>query len=281
MVTALYLQAIYSKSAFDSRYKTEKAQSFTQLRHPSASSKWGRREFFACRVLPSVRETLPLLRDFVVEPDQFSPEIRRFIEGPELNHLAWSELALIWGALATFRGPPDRRPGTEPAVVGSGQDEDRGDDDDQESSGRGKRIRRNTQQEGFRDSSTMQVESSSPVSASNRSSSIGYIDPDSQAPWQPEDDTLHFIRCALRHVLYFAPAHTDADIVIEVRDAKLRLSAATLLENRPLVAVDDGGLCLRQHIQGGAFQTRENRVMNAGGQERIAMHPERAADRVR
>ncbi|KAM3536369.1 hypothetical protein ARSEF1564_010330, partial [Beauveria bassiana] len=214
MVTALYFQAIYSKSAFDTR---------------------------------------------------------RFIEGPELNHLAWSELALvrhyghplgqIWAALATFRGPPDRRPGTEPAVVGSGQDEDRGDDDDQESSGRGKRIRRNTQQEGFRDSSTMQVESSSPVSASNRSSSIGYIDPDSQAPWQPEDDTLHFIRCALRHVLYFAPAHTDADIVIEVRDAKLRLSAATLLENRPLVAVDDGGLCLRQHIQGGAFQTRENRVM--------------------
>lgn len=287
MATALYFHSVNSKAVFNSRYETENAQPFTQLQHPSASSKWGRKELFACRVLPRVRDKLPLLRNFIEEHDQFGPEILQFIQGPEANQLAWSELALVrrhghslgqvWAALAMFRGPPDRRLDTKPAVVGSDQDqigdqdeseaggdnddEAGGDNDDQESSGRAKRIRRNTQQEGFCDSGTMRVESSSPFKGSNRSSSIGYIDPDSQAPWRPEDDTLHFIRCTLRHVLYFASTHSDTRIVIEVRDAKVRLSTVTNIGNRRLVAVDDGGLCLREQMADGGYATQQNRVM--------------------
>lgn len=48
--------------------------------------------------------------------------------------------------------------------------------------------------------------------------------------------------------------------VIEVRDAKVRLIATTPVLRRLLVAVDDGGLCLRQQA-GQVFRTLRNRVL--------------------
>ncbi|OAA58131.1 hypothetical protein LEL_10896 [Akanthomyces lecanii RCEF 1005] len=282
MSTVPYFKNVDSESVFNKRYAAEKAQPFCTLSEVPAS-KWGREQLLACRLIRKTRcDTLPLLESLETTiPGNLGPEIQQFIEGPDPAHMGWSEFGLVrhygpslgqvWAGLAMFQGPQERR---QPAVADShGGDGGCGgvfgggieSESEAEFAGRrGKRIRRNTLQEPFTDSGHMQVGSSSPLAeGSQGASSIGYIDPESHMlASQPEDETLHFIRCATRHILYFAPnqAVSDTAAVIEVRDAKVRLTATTPVLGRLLVAVDDGGLCLREQA-GHVFRTLRNRVI--------------------
>lgn len=267
-----YFKIITSESAFNARCVAEKAQPFTKL-SDAAASRWGRKDLFACRVIiRRQRDRLPLLEGFDTALVSLCPEIVHFIQGPEQEHMNWCELGLVrhygptlglvWAGLAMFKGPQDRR---QPAIVKS---EDSDGESDSECSfevvERRKRIRRNTAQYQFTDSGNMQVGSSSPLAeGSQGASSIDYIDPESHMlASQPEDETLHFIRCATRYILYFAPAQAGSNVetVVEVRDAKVRLAIATPVFGRSLVYVDDGGLCLRQKNER-VFKTLKNRVV--------------------
>ncbi|KAM3505739.1 hypothetical protein MY10362_002770 [Beauveria mimosiformis] len=257
-----YLQSITSQTAFDNRSVAEQAPSFAN---------------FTERTRQRVG-SLPLLAG-IENPEQLGQDMDAFINGPDYAHLSDSELALVsryghslgqvWAALAMFRGPPARRlaqPFVPPAANqsgGNGNNDDNGNNDGSgDPAGRPKRARRNTQQPGFVDSSTMEIESSSPIQASSQGSSMGYFDEETHTRAAgSEDETLRLITCALRHVLYFAPPHNKPDMsaVVEVRDAKVRLKTRTQL-GHSLVAVDDGGLCLRR-LHEGVYQTNRKYVL--------------------
>ena len=66
----------------------------------------------------------------------------------------------------------------------------------------------------------------------------------------------------IRHILYFAPPQVSASrpIIVEFRDAKTRVAALTSVRNRQIVAIDDGGLCLRRQKPGGGFMLVNNYV---------------------
>lgn len=285
MSTVPYFKNIDSESIFNKRYAAEQAQPFLKLSEVPAS-KWGREQLLACRLIRKTQcDTLPLLESLETTiPVNLGPEIQQFIEGPDPEHMSWSEFGLVrhygpslgqvWAGLAMFQGPQERRQpvvaesdGSDGGDGGCGGDLGGGTESEGEAEfaeRKGKRIRRNTLQEPFADSRHMQVGSSSPLAeGSQGASSIGYIDSESHMlASQPEDETLHFIRCATRHILYFAPnqAVSATASVIEVRDAKVRLTATTPVLGRLLVAVDDGGLCLRQKA-GHVFRTLRNRVV--------------------
>ncbi|KAM3538487.1 hypothetical protein ARSEF1564_008608 [Beauveria bassiana] len=150
-----------------------------------------------------------------------------FIDGPASAHLSDSELALVsryghslgqvWAALATFKGPSERRRGQPfappPPAGHQGDGDGNNDGSGGDHAGRPKRVRRNTQQQEFVDSSTLQIGSSSPIAASSQGSSLDFIDAESHAlAAASEDDTLRLITCALRHVLYFSPPHHKPDM---------------------------------------------------------------------
>ncbi|KAM3549658.1 hypothetical protein MY1884_008640 [Beauveria asiatica] len=261
-----YLHLIKSQADFKKNFVDEKAPLFAKLKNEPAS-KWGRQELFACRVLPKQgNHNLPCLKPFITEKFT-TAQMTAFVDGPEdPADLGGSELALVrkyghslgqlWAALAAFTGPPERREPFSPPDEGPGGGDDGNNDDDGNNNGGGgddarwpKRARRSTRQQGFVDSSTLKFESNSPIASSQGSQgSLGYVDAESHAlAAGPEDDTLRLITCALRHVLYFAPPNNEpnaAAAVVEVRDAKIRLENNIGL--RSLVAVDDGGLCLRE-----------------------------------
>jgi hypothetical protein len=271
MSTSPYFKIITSESYFKDRYIAEQAKSFSELRS-AAASEWGREYLFACRVIrrESQRNILPVLSRFILPSGtQFSNEITNFLEGPSQAHLGLSEhrlvrnygpsLGQVWAAMAMFTGPPDRRKAD---TVSSG-DSDSDSESDSDDGGRTKRVRRNTLQEDYVDSSMLQVGSSSPLAeGSQGTSSLGYVDSESHClVAHPEDETLRLISCVIRHILYFAPPQdsSQAHAVVEFRDAKTRLAVSTPILGRMVVATDDGGLCLRQQ-SGGAFKTLRNRV---------------------
>lgn len=121
-------------------------------------------------------DTLPLLERLkTTVSDNLGPEILQFIEGPDPEHMSWSELGLVrhygpslgqvWAGLAMFKGPQERR---QPVVAesdsdcggdaGCGEDLDGGPESESEvefAGRKGKRIRRNTLQEPFADSCYM------------------------------------------------------------------------------------------------------------------------------
>lgn len=114
----------------------------------------------------------------------------------------------------------------------------------------------------------MQVDSSSPLPLStsfhgSQTSSLGYVDSYTHyLGVAPEDNTLRLASCVIRHILYFAPSLDSASNskVVGFRDAKIRLTRRTVIRNRQIVAVDGGGLCLRQQTSDGGFVPAKSHV---------------------
>ena len=271
MVPSPYFSSVVSESAFKARFQAENGKTFSELENVAASY-WDRSHLLACRVVrrEPQRNLLPVLSEYVASSDvqSSSDEIRAFLEGPDSALMAQSEhslvrrsgcgisLAQIWAAMAMFKGNQDRR--MRDTFTTEGRNESEREDDDE--TRQPKRLRRHTLQPGFIDSSGMQVGSSSPPQVGSfdgsQGSSIGYVDPDTHyLGVTPEDDTLRLASCVIRHILYFGPPQNLASnsVVVEFRDAKTRLSAATLVGERQIVAVDDGGLCLRRQKPDGGF----------------------------
>ncbi|RDW64545.1 uncharacterized protein DSM5745_09956 [Aspergillus mulundensis] len=159
-------------------------------------------------------------------------------------------LGQVWAAMAMFKGHRRRR------AILDGEEESEMDDDTD--AVQPKRRKYTAFNESFVDSSTMQVGSSSPPYGSSRESSlssVGYVDLNSHiSELIPEDDTLRLATCAIRHILYFSSAQApESSVVVELRDARTRI-AATTGDEKQIVAVDDGGLCLRQRKRDMGFR---------------------------
>ncbi|KND90961.1 hypothetical protein TOPH_04347 [Tolypocladium ophioglossoides CBS 100239] len=265
MADSPYFSIITSESSFRARFAAEQGKSFSEL-HDAAASEWGRHHLFACRVVRRVtqRNVLPMLSGHTLPSDaRSSTEIIKFLDGPGITHMAQSEhrlvrdpacghsLGQVWAALAAFKGHPDRQ---------SRRTDDTSDamdtlDDESSSGGEAspKRARRNTRQDDYVDSSMIPLSSSPMAEDSQGSSSVGYIDSESHRFLAyPEDETLRLVSCVIRHILYFAPPQDSEteQSVVEFRDAKLRLAAPTPLRQRRIGATDDGGLHLRQEVDG-------------------------------
>ncbi|KAJ5105281.1 hypothetical protein NUU61_002628 [Penicillium alfredii] len=255
-----YFNSIINESTFQAYFQHDNGKLFSDL-ELVAASEWGRDHLFACRVIrrQTQRPILPILSDYTQPSDlKSSAEIINFVNGPPgPMYMAQSEhrlvrssghgmsLGQIWAALAMFKGGQERR----------GKELKAGSDDEvDEREERAKRPRRSTLQESFMDSRTIQVGSSSPQDTSSPGiSSIGYVDPESHRLLaSPEDETLRLASCVIRHILYFGAPQDSVDLptVVEFRDAKVRLAGYTPILNRKLVAIDDGGLCLRKQSNG-------------------------------
>ncbi|KAI3276438.1 hypothetical protein DTO003C3_10174 [Penicillium roqueforti] len=268
MAPTPYFSSVISESAFKARFQAENGKKFSELDNVAASY-WGRPHLLACRVVrrDPQRNLLPILSQYVTPSDvqTSSDEIRAFLQGPDLTFMAQSEhylvrrsncgisLAQIWAAMAMFKGNQDRRM----RDVSTMQEQNESERDNDAEARQPKRFRRHTFQPDFIDSSGIQVGSSSPPHDGSydgsQGSSLGYVDPDTHyLGMTPEDDTLRLASCVIRHILYFAPPQNSASIptVVEFRDAKTRLAATTLVGERQIVAIDDGGLCLRRQNPG-------------------------------
>ena len=280
MTSTPYFDSIISESAFKTRFQVENAKCFSQLENVAASC-WGRSHLFACRVVrrEKQRSFLPSLSHFIAPSDIQSPsdEIKAFLRGPDWTLMAKSEhhivrssncglsVAQIWAAMATYRGNRDRR--TREVFPIQEQIETLPENENVVETREPKRVRRHTFQPDFIDSSGIQVGSSSPPHHDShhdsQGSSLGYVDRDMHFLGRtPEDDTLRLASCVIRHILYFAPPQESAlqPVAVDFRDAKIRLAATTLVEERQIVAIDDGGLCLRRQTPRGDFILAKNHV---------------------
>ncbi|CEJ62668.1 hypothetical protein PMG11_11162 [Penicillium brasilianum] len=242
-----YFRDITSESAFNANCHDDLENLFSDL-NVVAASEWGRDHLFACRLIrrETQRPVLPTLSEYTRPSDlTSSTEIIDFVSGPPgPAYMAQSEhrlvrssgygmsLGQIWAALAMFKE-------------------------------RAKRPRRNTLQEDYVDSRTIQVGSSSPQEISSQeSSSVGYVDPVSHRLLAaPEDETIRLASCVIRHILYFGAPQDSVELstVVEFRDAKVRLTAYTPVLRRRIVAIDDGGLCLRKELNG-CFAVSKNHL---------------------
>lgn len=256
-----YFSTITNESAFKAHFQEDHGKLFSDVKLVAASE-WGRDHLFACRVIrrETQRSILPTLSEYARPSDlKSSTEIINFVNGPQdPTYMAQSEhrlvrsfsygmsLGQIWAALAMFKSGQGRR-GIE-ILAGS-------DDETDEREERAKRPRRSTLQEDFMDSRTIQVGSSSPQEISSQeTSSVGYVDSESHRLLaSPEDETLRLASCVIRHILYFGAPQDSVDLttVVEFRDAKVRMAAYTPILKRKIVAIDDGGLCLRKELNGG------------------------------
>lgn len=278
MPSSPYFSSVTSESTFRARFQAEDGKSFRQLENVAASH-WGRPHLFGCRVVrrDAQHNVLPILSQYTTPTDIHSApdQIRMFLEGPDLPLMVQSEhylvrgfkystsLAQIWAAMAMFKGSPNRRMqdthGTEEI--------DHNEPEDDVKARHPKRARRHTIQPDFVESSGIQAGSSSPPHESSlyspHGSSLGYVDLETHALGvSPEDDTLRLASCVLRHILYFASPQDSAwnPKVVEFRDAKKRIAASTPLEKRQIVAIDDDGLCLRQHVPDKGFVLLNNHI---------------------
>ncbi|KAJ0417784.1 hypothetical protein BJY00DRAFT_289062 [Aspergillus carlsbadensis] len=243
---------------------------FSQLKKVAASQ-WECAHLLACRVVrrEAQRNLLPILSQHAVESalQSLPDEIRGFLQGPDPAFTTQSEhflvrgssygisLAQVWAALATFKGSHDRTQQQPPL-----QDPNESEEDDHVEERLPKRLRRETSLPDFTDSTRIQIGSSSPLNdgsdgwGGSQTSSLGYVDPDAhQLRIYPGDNTVRLASCVIRHILYFAPPQHSAlnSVVVEFRDAKTRLAPITLTRKRQIVAIDDGGLCLRQQTSAG------------------------------
>ncbi|KAF3405667.1 hypothetical protein F1880_010336 [Penicillium rolfsii] len=264
-----YFRDITSESAFNAHCQDGHENLFSDL-NIVAASEWGRDHLFACRLIrrETRRPVLPILSEYTRPSDlKSSTEIIDFVNGPPgPAYMAQSEhrlvrssgygmsLGQIWAALAMFKGSQQRR----------GKDLSAGSDDEtDEREERAKRPRRNTLQEDYVDSRTIQVGSSSPQEISSQeTSSVGYVDPESHRLLaSPEDETIRLASCVIRHILYFGAPQDCVELstVVEFRDAKVRLAAYTPVLRRRIVAIDDGGLCLRKESNG-CFAVSKNHL---------------------
>ncbi|KAJ5500918.1 hypothetical protein N7527_012039 [Penicillium freii] len=271
-----YFSTVTSDSAFRTRFQAEDAKTFSELENVSASS-WGRAHLLGCRVVrrEPLHNLLPILSQYT--PSEWPPlsnEITSFLQGPDLTLMAESEhslvrnssygisLAQIWAAMAMFKGGQDRRV----RDLSITQREDESELGNDAAGRQSTRVRRQIVQPDFIDSSEIHFSSSPPqgsLHGGSQGSSLGYVDLDThQLGITPEDDTLRLVSCVIRHILYFAPPQVSASrpIIVEFRDAKTRVAALTSVRNRQIVAIDDGGLCLRRQKPGEGFMLANNYV---------------------
>lgn len=272
MTFTRYFEAVTSRSAFNKCVEAEGGQTFQKLGNPPAASSWDRRWLLACRVVRTARQdtVLPLLsgQDGATKGAELQPQIRDMIRGPDSSYRQLSEselvhrngvsLGQIWAALRAFK---------------DGNDRGEGSTDEQRVT---KRARHATQHEGFVDSSTMRVGSSSPLSSeggreaapeseslrSSHDSSVGHVDMGDHGPnTLTEDGTLRLVSCLTRHILYYStPLDSAAQSIIEFRDEKLRSTVRTS-ELQWLRAIDDGGLCqLDLDPESGTLELGNSRV---------------------
>ncbi|RSL77225.1 hypothetical protein CEP51_009257 [Fusarium floridanum] len=272
---APYFRLVTSESIFEARSLSEKPQPFSEL--PSlASSNWSREHLFAARIIrcEAQNNLLPLYsQNLTAIEGQYPPEIVKFLEGPNMEHMGQSEHFLVqsyghslgqaWAALAAFKGPPSRR-GVASNASGDNEAEPSSEtrsEGDSEGLSRVKRVRRGTP-EGFVNSSLIQVGSSSPAddhSHGTLDSSVGYVDGGSDGSMPLEEETVRLVSCVFRHILYSTQSLGSMPLVVEFRDARMRYAALMPLIHRRVVAIDDGGLCMRQQM-GSSFVLTKNQV---------------------
>lgn len=255
MAPSPYFTYITSESIFEDQFQAESCKRFREIPSPSASN-WSRTHLFACRVVrrPKEEPVLPVLDEFapaLSNSTDLGDQMAKYLAGPDPSHrwLAESQLVRIygvslgqvWASLAAFDAPA------------SGGGADSGSDSDADDGlPRAKRVRRQTNRDGFVDSSKMNVDSSSPIGSSQHSDadpsassvrSIGYVDPGEHGFGAlAEDSTLRHVSCVVRHVLYyFPPQPADLPGRAEFRDVKLFLSVDTP-GGKQLRAADDGGI---------------------------------------
>lgn len=272
MAPTPYFGSITSPSAFNAHFKSERQKDFVDLKYEPASD-WGRGHLFACRVLRHEFKgtVLPVLSPHVEKSDLKSPdEINEFLKGPGPGLLNESEhhvvrnsnlvtsLAHVWAALAVFKGKEPRNK----LDLSSAQEEDGiGENSDAEAR-YPSRDRQQTSHSCYVNSSNSLPEDSS-FSSSSQASSTGYVGRDTHCQsTTAEDNTVRLASCVVRHILYFAGPQSQAleETVVEFRDAKIRLAIDISDGGQQIVAIDDGGLCLRQQIKTGGFQLRNNHV---------------------
>ncbi|KAL4968452.1 uncharacterized protein BDV14DRAFT_211649 [Aspergillus stella-maris] len=277
MARAAYFDSVTSELAFKARFQSETGESFSRLSH-----------LLACRVIRREARpyVLPILSNSVMDSDVRSSlpaEIHAFLRGPDEGLMSQSEhymvrrsntcmsLGQVWLVMAMFKGDQCRR-----AISGADVQEENEEqeyeeegresepDDDDPDAMNPKRRRLNTINKNFVDSGKMQVGSSSPIEESSQEASLssgGYVDLDSHiSDLILENDTLRLVTCVIRHILYFTPAQDPASpLVVEFQDARIRV-AGSIEERKKIVAIDNGGLCLRQEDQDKGFILMENHV---------------------
>ncbi|KAL2810967.1 hypothetical protein BJX63DRAFT_297993 [Aspergillus granulosus] len=263
---ARYFSTVTSKSTFNSRFKAENGKTFAELQEVAASS-WERPHLLACRVMRQKEQanTLPILsQDAAIPSLQSLPnEIKAFLQGPDPTFMKKSEhflvrssscvsLAHIWAAMARFYGTSDRR---------TQELQDQNESDNHTEERPLKRLRQGISQPDFTE---VQVGSSpAPSQASSQAPSVGYIDPKTyDMCTAPEGITLRLASCVIRHILFFAPPQDSASnsVVVEFRDPKLRLAPKSPISGQHIVAIDDGGLCLRQKASDGKFVLAKSHI---------------------
>lgn len=278
MADVSYFDRVTSESVFRDRFVVEGGKLFSEIPHVAASE-WSRDHLFACRIIR--RETrcdvLPILsRHRSLSDMRLFPEINAFLKGPDSRYRSQSEHGLfrdsgcglsraqIWAAMAMIKGGKNLR--SEPSENFSINESD-----DIPDAGV-KRLRRNTLQEYYINSSELQVGSSSPIAESSHTpSSLGYADNETHMFLSsPEDETLRLASCAIRHILYYAPPQDSGDLqtVVEFRDSKRRLAVKTPVLGRKIVAIDDGGL-YRRKARGEIFAIDKEHVAIIEAKERF------------
>lgn len=262
-----YFDNITSESSFERTFKSN-SPTFSSLVQVGASH-WKRDHLIACRVIRRTAQpnVLQIFSEYQPELSMESiPEIASFVAGPnDTSHMNLSEqhlvrdlgygisLGQVWAALATFKGN-ERRRGLNLAATPSESS-----DSATELPSRSPRMRiKRSGLEGFRDSGKMKVgsSSSSDGSSDDTASTVEHIDAESHRLLaSPEDTTVRLISCVIRHILYFIQPESLLHVtsVAEFRDEKAWLSAITNNTQRKIIAIDDGGICLRTR-NGDTFQ---------------------------
>lgn len=260
----LYFKTVTSESSFGTRFAKEGGRTFSELQYTPASQ-WGREHLLACRVIRKDPQStiLPIISPFCRPVDvQYPPDIEKSIDGPKNDDIMQSEhllvhthgvsLGQVWAAMAMLLGPKNRRKAGNEAIA------------EDETKTRPKRVSRDTRQDNFVDSSSIRVGSSSPpAQSSSASSSMEYVDTESHALlWTSEDETLRFVSRVIRHLLYYTPLQKSGPLplVVEYRDNHARLAAFTPVLKHKIVALDDGGICLREKLGHGAFEIVKNHI---------------------
>ncbi|CAI7613928.1 unnamed protein product [Penicillium palitans] len=238
-------------------------------------SYWGRPHLLTCRVIrrDPQRNLLPILSQYVTTSDVHSSsnEISTFLQGPDLTFMAQSEhylvrrsncgisLAQIWAAMAMFKGNQNRRTRDVPTMQGQNESER-----DNDEARQPKRLRRHIFQPDTPAKYKLALAAHRTTARTMAPKGpLGYVDPDTHyLGITPEDDTLRLASCVIRYILYFASPQNSASnpIVVEFRDAKTRLTATTLVGDRQIVVIDDGGLCLRRQNENRYFILANNHI---------------------
>ncbi|SCO54662.1 uncharacterized protein FFNC_15614 [Fusarium fujikuroi] len=273
--SATYFDTITSKSAYNKQVQSElKDKSFTLsvFDLKSSASKWGRRQLLACQVVvsPTSRDLLPAYNGQHIAPDdqrsdEAKSQIDKFLQGPDPNFLYQIEHNLVhrYGALGGIWAPladiNKRRTGvTFPEVlVGDSPTSEQG-----QGTPQSKRVRRNPSHENFVNSGSITIASSSPGNkfpGSSPNSSIGWTE---QGPIQDlhlEGVTALLISRMLLHILWYTQIPGSKQTVA-FRYNNQRMSLRIPGLDSPIVAIDDGGLCLQVEQRDGHFTTPSTMV---------------------